>query len=47
MSNFPEKTRYEGGRFDVINVTRGWVGGGPISRKKCYVIIIMAEMAVV
>ena len=21
-------------RFNVISVTRGWVGGGPISRKK-------------
>ena len=32
-SNFPEKKRYEGVRFNVISITRG-VGGGPISRKK-------------
>ena len=25
MSNFPGKRRYEGVRFNVINVTRGWV----------------------
>ena len=30
------KKRYEGVRFNVISVTRGWVGG-PISRKKRYV----------
>ena len=26
MSNFPENKRYEGVRFNVISVTRGWVG---------------------
>ena len=26
MSAFPEKKRYEGARFNVITVTRGWVG---------------------
>ena len=26
MSNFPEKKRYEGVRFNVISVKRGWVG---------------------
>ena len=26
VSNFPEKKRYEGLRFKVISVTRGWVG---------------------
>ena len=30
---FSGKKRYEGVRFNVIRVTRGW-GGGPISRKK-------------
>ena len=25
-SHFPEKARYEGVRFDVIRVTRRWVG---------------------
>ena len=25
-SNFPKKTRYEGVRFNVISITRGWVG---------------------
>ena len=25
-SDFPEKKRYEGVRFNVICVTRGWVG---------------------
>ena len=34
--SFPGKKRYEGVRFNVISVTRGWVGG-QISRKKCYV----------
>ena len=24
--NFSEKKRYEGGRFNVIGVTMGWVG---------------------
>ena len=24
--SFPEKKRYEGVRFNVISVTRGWVG---------------------
>ena len=26
VSAFPEKKRYEGVRFNVISVTRGWVG---------------------
>ena len=26
MSNFPGKKRFEGVRFNVISVTRGWVG---------------------
>ena len=26
MSNFPEKKLYEGVRFNVISVTKGWVG---------------------
>ena len=32
VSDFLEKKRYEGVMFNVISVTRGWVGG-PISRK--------------
>ena len=32
--NFSRKKRYEGVRFTVISVTRGW---GPISKKKRYV----------
>ena len=32
-----KKKRYEDVRFNVISVTRGWVGGGQISRKKVYV----------
>ena len=36
MSNFPEKKRYEGVRFNVIHVTRG-VGWCQFSRKKRYV----------
>ena len=32
--NFSGKKRYEGARFNTISVTRGWVGGCPISRKK-------------
>ena len=31
--NFSGKKCYEGVMFNVISVTRGWVGG-PISRKK-------------
>ena len=36
---FHGKKRYEDVRFNVISVTRGWmgVGGGQISRKKVYV----------
>ena len=33
VSDFPRKKRYEGVMFNVISVTRGWLGGGPISRK--------------
>ena len=36
VSDFLEKKCYEGVRFNVISVTRGWVGG-PICRKKRYV----------
>ena len=32
--SFHGKKRYEDVRFNVISVTRGWVGG-QISRKKC------------
>ena len=32
VSDFPETNRYECVMFNVISVTRGWVGG-PISRK--------------
>ena len=41
VSNFPGGggERYEGVRFNVTSVTRGWVGGGPISRKKRFVIL--------
>ena len=35
--DFPEKSIDDSERFNVISVTRGWVGGGPISRKKRYV----------
>ena len=28
VSDFLEKKRYEGVMFNVISVTRGWVGGG-------------------
>ena len=34
--SFHGKKRYEDVRFNVISVTRGWVGG-QISRKKVYV----------
>ena len=30
----PGKKRYEGVPFNDISVTRGWIGGGPFSRKK-------------
>ena len=30
---FSGEKRYEGVRFNIISVTRGWVGG-PISREK-------------
>ena len=33
---FPGKKRYDGVRFNVIGITRGWVGG-QIPRKKRYV----------
>ena len=33
VSHFPDK-RYEGVMFNVISVTRRWVGGCQISRKK-------------
>ena len=33
--NFSGKKSYGGAMFNVISVTRGWVGG-PISRKKHY-----------
>ena len=36
MSNFPEKTHYEGVRFNVISVMRGCVGV-QFPRKKRYV----------
>ena len=32
-SHFLEKKLYEGVRFNIISVTKGWVGG-PISMKK-------------
>ena len=32
--DFSGKKRYDGVRFNVISVTRGWVGAGPISRKQ-------------
>ena len=34
--SFPGKKRYEGVRFNVISITRGWVGvgGGQIRWKK-------------
>ena len=35
VSNFKEKC-YEGQRFNVISVTRGWVGV-QFPRKRCYV----------
>ena len=35
MSDFLEKC-YEGVMFNVISVTRGWGGGGQISRKKAF-----------
>ena len=38
MSNFPGKKLYEGERYNVISVTRGWVGV-KFPEKKCYVII--------
>ena len=31
------KKRYEDLRFNVISITRGWVGGCRISRKNSYV----------
>ena len=34
-SNFPGKKRYEGVRFNVISVTRGWVGVN-FPEKTCY-----------
>ena len=34
--NFSGKKRYEGVRFDVIGVTRGWVGVR-FPGKKCYI----------
>ena len=34
VSNFPEKKCYEDVRFIHISVTKGWVGGCRISRKK-------------
>ena len=36
MSHFPGRKRYEGVRFNVISVTRGWVGV-QFPEKKCYV----------
>ena len=32
--DFSGKKRYEGVWFNVIIVTRGWVGAGPVSRKQ-------------
>ena len=34
MSNFLEKKRYEGVRFDVISFTRGWVGVQFLGKKR-------------
>ena len=34
---FREKKPYEGVRFNVISVTRGWVGVQFPEEKKCYV----------
>ena len=34
---FYEKKRYEGGRFNVISVTRGWVRSNFLKKKKRYV----------
>ena len=31
---FSREKRYEGERFNVINITRGWVGGCPNSSEK-------------
>ena len=36
VSTLPEKKRYEGVQFNVISVTRGWVGV-KYPGKKCYV----------
>ena len=33
VSDFPEKKRYQGLRFNIISVKRGWVGECRISRK--------------
>ena len=38
VSEFPEKKRYEDVRFNVIRVTRGWVGV-KFPEKKRYVIL--------
>ena len=37
VSNFLGKKPYEGVRFNVISVTRGWVGVQFPEEKKCYV----------
>ena len=33
--NFSCENRYEGVRFNVISVTRGWVGVQPPEKKRC------------
>ena len=35
--NFSGKKRYEGVRFNVISITRGWLGGVNFKEKKRYV----------
>ena len=32
--SFPRKKRYEGVRFNIISVTRGWVGGKSPGKKR-------------
>ena len=36
--SFPGKKRYEGARFNVISVTRGWVGVKYPGKKHCVTI---------
>ena len=35
-TNYAEKKRYEDVRFNVIRITRGWVGGDELRGKKRY-----------